>query len=246
MTNTRMHGLQKVSVNLGDTFQDYFVSRARQHVYDSYADIPMLKLPESLRVYDHLIWQSNANVVVEIGCLYGGSTLWFRDRLESFSRYKSHREYLVIAVDSDIGLAKESIAKLGRRAFESIVFIEHDIRKQGLLDKLLEHLPKMARPLIVEDSAHTYETTLESLKQIASLVQKGGYFIVEDGYLDGPLREAFKPDELEYNGIKFGGMTKAITDWLMTSQGQKFKIRDDLEFYGLSGMPNGILERVID
>jgi cephalosporin hydroxylase len=233
--------LKNVELNLQQTVREYFASRARQHVYDSYVGVPMLKMPESLRIYDHLLWQSNANVVIEIGALYGGSTLWFRDRLEAFSRYRSTQDIKVIAVDKNLALARATLEKCDST---SIVLLEHDVVAGGLRELIEPHLPRGPRPLIIEDSAHTFETTLAALQQAAPLVTQGGFFVVEDCYLDGPLRSSFTDGELEYDGIKFGGMTRAMESWLSTSKGKTFEVRRDLEYYGVSGMPNGILQKV--
>src|SRR5581483_1475318 len=77
-----------VSVGLDDSIGTYWDSRVRQSCFDWYAGVPINKFPEDLRVYEHLLWASRADVVVEIGTDYGGSALWFRDRLATMARYR--------------------------------------------------------------------------------------------------------------------------------------------------------------
>jgi cephalosporin hydroxylase len=38
-----------------------------------------------------------------------------------------------------------------------------------------------ANVMVIEDSAHTFENTLEVLRVFSALIKPGGYFIVEDG-----------------------------------------------------------------
>jgi cephalosporin hydroxylase len=54
---------------------------------DSYAGVQMYKFPDDLRVDEHLMWLARPNVVIEIGSYFGGSALWFRDRLRTRDTY---------------------------------------------------------------------------------------------------------------------------------------------------------------
>src|SRR5438874_9874994 len=76
-----------ISVSLNESCGQYWLDRLRQVMFDSYAGIPIGKFPEALRVYEHLLWSSRADVVVEIGTQHGGSALWFRDRLATMRGY---------------------------------------------------------------------------------------------------------------------------------------------------------------
>ena len=77
---------QPVKTDLDETMRDYWLKRAAQHTGDSYAGVGMSKFPEDLRVYEHLLWESAATAVIEIGAYSGGASLWFRDRLAAFAR----------------------------------------------------------------------------------------------------------------------------------------------------------------
>src|ERR1700741_1584654 len=91
-----------VEMRLDQRLRDYWMERVAQHTKDSYAGIPMSKFPEDLRTYEHLIWQTDANTVVEIGTQFGGSALWFRDRLVAFAKYRPRLPApLVITLDLD-------------------------------------------------------------------------------------------------------------------------------------------------
>jgi cephalosporin hydroxylase len=72
-----------VHADLADTVKDYWMARVAQHEHDWYAGVRLLKFPEDLRAYEHLLWTSRATVVIELGARFGGSALWFRDRLRT-------------------------------------------------------------------------------------------------------------------------------------------------------------------
>lgn len=96
-------------------------------------------------------------------------------------------------------------------------------------------LPANAARLVVEDSAHLYDTTLASLRGFARFVQPGGFLVVEDGCLN--------VDDLGPLGNEPWGVLPAIHDRLVSPDGSDFMARGDLELYGISSNPNGILQR---
>ena len=62
---------------------DYWRARVEQHFHDTYAGVQMTKFPEDLRTYEHLLWESAANVVIEFGSYgwaasCGSATAWRR------------------------------------------------------------------------------------------------------------------------------------------------------------------------
>src|SRR3982074_2550825 len=85
----------------GDSVQQLWMSRVHQSTQDSYAGAPMYKLPEDLRVYEHLIWSSAPRVVIEIGAYGGGSALWFRDRLRTLASYGRVVDPFVVSVEAE-------------------------------------------------------------------------------------------------------------------------------------------------
>ena len=89
--------------------------------------MPLSKFPEDLRVYEHLLWESSADVVIEIGAEHGGSALWFRDRLRALSSYRRiSRPPLVVSIDIDAATARAHMAAADP-TLEAIVSIEADV-----------------------------------------------------------------------------------------------------------------------
>lgn len=223
-----------VSVDFRQSLRTYWLDRARQHTSDSYAGVPLSKFPEDLRVYEHLLWGSRSDTVIEVGAQFGGSALWFRDRLRAFARYGRISRAHVISIDLDIEVARSNIAALDPDYAAEITVVNGDVCDPAIADHVIELLAPGSRCFVVEDSAHVYETTWAALTSFSSLVPLGGYFVVEDGCVDlEELRLSSWPR----------GVLPALRNWLSTPQGERFRVRRDLERYGMSCHPSGFLQR---
>jgi cephalosporin hydroxylase len=219
-----------VSVNLEtDSLLAYWRQRVAQHIHDVYAGVPLSKFPEDLRVYEHLIWLSAPEVVVEVGTQHGGSALWFRDRLWALRRYGRVDNPSYVGVDIDQAAARRNIAQADPTG---ITLIEGDVADAQTV-RQVEEAVGGRRCLVIEDSAHTYETTMASLRGLTDLVAPAGFFVVEDGCVDV---EAMRIDPAWPRGV-----LPALNDWL--EEGQDFVVRGDLELYGVTCHPGGFLQR---
>src|SRR5262249_54997363 len=156
------------------TLRSYVRERLRLVFQDSYQGVPMLKFPEDLRAYERFMWEMSANAVIELGVGAGGSTRWFRDRLlalssgRSWKRRRSRSVVVAVDVNPSPGLPAD------------VIYVQGDVRDTTLPARVAALLPDGARPFIVEDTAHTYETTMAALVGFSPLVPEGGYFVVED------------------------------------------------------------------
>jgi cephalosporin hydroxylase len=214
--------------------RDYWLARVRQHTDDIYAGVPISKFPEDLRVYEHLLWESGADVVLELGCQSGGSSMWFRDRLETFSRYRAtHVSPLVIAVDIDVSIARGNFAAPDRG--RGITLIEGDVRDPSLVDQVSAAIPDDARVMVVEDSAHEFDTTLAALTNYSRFVTPGGFFVVEDGCVDIDWMRALDTWPR--------GVLSALREWLASPLSAGFTVHRELEIYGVTCHPGGFLRR---
>jgi cephalosporin hydroxylase len=217
--------------------QAYYFQRVKRHTRDSYLGVWMAKFPEDLRTYEHLMWETETSVVVEIGSGMGGSALWFRDRLLTNSRYRRIDRFRVISMDVDVAGAVDSVARLDPDHAATITFVEGDVRDPSLVAEVERHLPAGGRVLLVEDSAHRYDTTMAALEHYSHLVPVGGYAVVEDGLHDVPgLRPPHWPAEPS-------GVLPALDDWLLTEAGQRFEVDRRQERYITTSHPRGFVRR---
>jgi cephalosporin hydroxylase len=224
-----------INLSPGETVTAYTRDRLRQHTYDSYVGVPLSKFPEDLRAYEHLLWFSDATVVIELGVQFGASALWFRDRLKTFGYYRQWAPPpLVIGVDVDISQAEGHLEQADPTYASEIKLVEGSVTDPELPDRVAKLIPPGVRCLVVEDSAHVYETTIASLRGFARFVPANGFFVVEDGSVD--------IEELRIHPRSPRGVLPAINDWL-EHEGADFTVRSDMELYGVTAHPGGFLER---
>jgi cephalosporin hydroxylase len=224
-----------VDVNWRGDLRSYWIDRLGQHTRDWYAGVRMSKFPEDLRVYEHLLWESRSNVVVDLGTQFGGSALWFRDRLITLANYGRIDGPLVISIDVDLGPAVEGLSDADPGWERHIRLLEGDVRDGSLPERVAALVPPGARCFVVEDTAHVYETTRAALDGFARFVPSGGFFVVEDGSVD---IEDLRPSPDWPRGV-----LPAVDDWLRSADGARFVVRRDLELYGLTSHPRGFLQR---
>jgi len=220
-------------MDLGQQMRSYWLDRLGQHTRDSYMGVPLMKFPEDLRVYEHLLWTDRPDTVIEIGTHDGGSALWFRDRLRTLEVYGLIHGPRVVTIDIDQSSAREHLEQADPGHAATIHLVEGDVCDERLAEAVQPLVGR--RCFVVEDSAHEYATTRAALEHFSRFVAPGGYFVVEDGCVD--------VEELRLSEDWPRGVLPALHDWLMTEQGSDFLVRRDLELYGLTCHPEGFLQR---
>ena len=88
---------------------------------------------------------------------------------------------------------------------------------------------------MIEDSAHTGETTAAALHGFAGMVQPGGFMVIEDTCADF--------EEMRVYDFWPRRPVPAIDAWLESDAGREFIRREDLELYGITCHPSGFLQR---
>jgi len=227
-----------VAANPAEPVRAFWKRRWEQSLHDTYAGVPCVKLPEDLRVYEHILWATWPDTVIEIGTYLGGSALWFRDRLRTLAHYEARaarRRPLVVSIDLDTAAAAAELERVDPDFAETIVLLDADVIDPSVPERVASLLPERAQCLVVDDSAHTHETTLASLTGFARFVSPGGFFVLEDGCVD---EEEWRADPDWPRGV-----LPALHEWLQTEQGRAFDVRRDLEAYGFSTNHEGFLQR---
>ena len=176
--------MQRLAEGRDESLAELWRFRVDLHERDTYAGVRMAKFPEDLRTYEKILWERAPRVVVELGVHYGGSTLWLRDRLFDFQRYRSGPAPTVIAVDIDLTEARKSFYGLPPEATAGIELLEGDLRDDDVLGEVRRMVPSDAEVLVIDDAHHDATTTLAALHSLAPLVRAGGYYIVEDTCVD--------------------------------------------------------------
>jgi len=217
---------EKVGISYDEPVREFWKRRLHQHHYDYYKGRSLMKLPEDLRVYQHLIERIRPEVILEFGTGYGASAVWFADQLDTFCGGGD-----VVTVGNH-PVPPDSDPSRGFLDDERITFIMGDLMDSGIVAKVHE-LCAGKKVMACDDSGHTPQTTSTVLREYSDLVPAGSWFVVEDGIIDEP----------EISIWNVGGVQPAIKDFLVTEMGSRFR-QHDLAFYGITMHFNGWLEAV--
>jgi len=158
------------------------------HHLVTYKGIRCLKCPFDYVIYQMLLWQIKPDLIIEIGTLTGGGTLYLADILDTIGKGIIHS--IDIKDQSEKIVKKHKRIKLFYEGWEK--YDTTNLKK------------KFKKILVIDDGAHVYEQVRDALEKFAPLVSKNSYYLVEDGivsYLKAPLK---------YHG----GPNRAIDDFL--------------------------------
>lgn len=191
--------------------QDRIVART------TYFGVRTQKNPMDFWVYQEIIHELKPTVIVEIGNRFGGSALALAHLLDLIGAGR------IIGVD-----IHHADLHPDARAHPRITFLEGDAT--ALADTVKGMIGPEDSVLVIEDSSHTYENTLNVLNSYSSLVKPGGYFIVEDSICHHGLEVGPKP-----------GPYEAIQTFLAGNQ--DFMTDRDRESFVITWNPLGFLKR---
>jgi cephalosporin hydroxylase len=150
----------------------------------SYFGVKTLKSPLDAWVYQEIIFETRPDVIVEIGNRYGGSALMLAHLCDLVGKGR------VVGLDVSHKDVAERV-----RAHPRITLIEGDAcGNYGAVARLIQ---PDERVLVIEDSSHTFENTLNVLRTFSPLVKAGDYFIVEDSICHHGLEVGPKPGPFE-------------------------------------------------
>ena len=153
--------------------------------YEStYFGIRTLKNPNDIWVYQEIIFATKPDVIVEIGIYNGGSTLYFAHLFDLIGKGR------VIGID----LTHETVPSQVKQ-HKRITLLEGDAC--AIFDKVRAMISPGERVLVIEDSSHTYDNTLQVLRKFSPLIRPGDYFIVEDSICYHGLDTGFYPGPYE-------------------------------------------------
>lgn len=183
----------------------------------TYFGIKALKSPIDHWVYQEIIFETMPDVIIEIGNAYGGSILSLAHICDLLGKGR------VIGLDICHAAIPEIVKKHSR-----VTLIEGDACKSfNCVRKLIA---KEERVLVIEDSSHTYENTLNILNTYGTLIKSGDYLIVEDSICQHGVSDGSKP-----------GPYEAIETFV--NENTDFEIDRSRESFLITWNPKGYLRR---
>lgn len=192
--------------------QDRIVGRS------TYFGIPTQKNPLDFWIFQEILWETQPDVIVEIGNHCGGSALALAHICDALGKGR------VIGVDIDHHNIFPSVSMHPR-----IKLLTGDASELYLAVKA--SIPKGETVMVIEDSSHTYENTLSILESYSKIVSVGKYFIVEDGICHHGLDVGPKP-----------GPYEAVEKFV--SANGNFEVDRSREAYFVTWNPKGYLRKI--
>lgn len=185
---------------------------------ETYFGIHTLKSPTDAWVYQEIITEIKPDIVIEIGNFKGGSALMLAHILDNL------RKGIVISIDQNHSAIDDKAWNHPRIRWVTgdamIVF-------NGVRDRCRNAETVM----VIEDSSHEYQNTLNILRKYSELVTKGSYLIVED--------------TICWHGLDVGpnpGPYEATQDFL--KENKNFEADKCREGFLITWNPDGYLRRV--
>jgi cephalosporin hydroxylase len=173
----------------------------------TYFGVKAMKSPIDHWVYQEIIFETKPDVIVEIGNARGGGTLSLAHICDLIDTGR------VIGIDLSHKAVPEKVKKHPR-----ITLIEGDACQ--CFKDVESMISKEERVLVIEDSSHTYDNTLNVLRIYSALTKPGDYFIVEDSICHHGL--SVGPEPGPYEAIE--RFLKENTDFVTDRRRESFLI----------------------
>jgi len=184
----------------------------------TYFGITAWKSPLDFWIYQEILYEVKPHVIIEIGNNSGGGTLALAHLCDALGQGR------VIGLDVTHANIHPQV-----RAHPRITLIEGDACAS--FSRVLELIQPEDQVLVIEDSSHTFENTLQVLETYSPFVKPGGYFIVEDGICHHGLCAGPSP-----------GPYEAVETFV--SRNDCFVIDRSREAFLITWNPKGYLRRI--
>lgn len=192
--------------------------QTRHEKSTSYFGVQAVKNPLDAWVYQEIIYDLKPDVIVEIGNAYGGGTLSLAHHLDLIGKG------IVVAVD----IQHDTIAQAVRE-HRRISLITGDACES--FDQVKEFINEGDVVLVIEDSEHTYENTINVLRTYSPIVSPRSYIIVEDSHCRHGL---------DYGPIP--GPYEAIEEFV--AENEDFESDRSKESFFITFNPKGYIRRL--
>lgn len=197
----------------------YYGSRGRTWNSTYWREVPVLKCPLDLWIYQEILHEVRPDVIVEAGTGRGGSAYY----LASICDLLDHGTVFTIDVKP----------RPGRPDHPRVTYLTGSSADPAVAAQVDERIPAPATVMVILDSDHSREHVLAELELWHSRVSIGSYLIVEDTNIHGhPVYPSAGP-----------GPWEALDEWLPAHPG--FERDRSREKFFLTFNPGGYLRRVV-
>lgn len=207
--------------NLNTPLKTLLKKMQEESFKSTYFGIPTIKSPLDFWIYMEIIHEIRPDVIIEIGNFKGGHALALAHALDNIGNGR------IIGID----INHDDVSSVVKKHLR-VQLMTGDACKS--FPKVKSSIKEGEKVLIIEDSSHTYENTLDVLRTYNSLVTKGSYFIVEDGIINHGVDF---PHE-----FKSGGPYEAIETFM--KENDSFIIDRSKERFIITWNPKGYLKKI--
>ncbi len=210
---------ETLDAQLGMTLRQWIERYQQKLVFEQvhYHGIPTWKNVLDLWVYQEIIWETEVEVVIEIGARHGGTTFWLSDLLRNFRGPSA----TVISID---------LERPGPDLPSNVHFICGDSIAPATVAEV-RGVVAGRRTLVIADGNHAADHVLEEIRLYAPLIPEGCYFIAEDGIVD----------VMDWKDYTPGPMVAAQR---FLSENDEFTLDRAREKFLLTYAPGGFLKRI--
>lgn len=194
----------------------YSLDRTWNNTY--WMNVPLLKCPLDVWVYQEMIVELKPDVIIECGTARGSSALFMAHICDMAGKGK------IITID----IKHED----NRPQHKRVTYLTGSSIAPEIVEQAKAAIGKNDKVMIFLDSDHTMAHVLSELRIYNSLVSKGSYLIVEDSNVNGhPVEPSHGPGPME-----------AVKEFL--KENKDFVIDKEREKFFLTFNPNGYLKKV--
>jgi cephalosporin hydroxylase len=133
---------------------------------------PIWKNPMDCWVYQEILYDTQPELVIELGIAHGGNLLFMADIFRCMNRGRTQ----IVGIDMDISRARD--LKL-----PGLHLIEGTCQDESVFERVSD-FARGKRTMIIADCDHSRDHVLDELTRYSPLVSVGCYYIVEDGICD--------------------------------------------------------------
>lgn len=198
----------------------YYGASLRTWKDTTWFGVGVKKCPLDLWIYQEILDEVRADVIVETGTRFGGSAFFLSSICDLLGRGR------VVTVDIE--------HSDDRPSHDRITYMTGSSTDPSTVEKVRSEIGENDNVLVILDSDHSRDHVLEEMRLYGPIVTKGSYLIVEDSNVNGnPVRPNFGPGPME-----------AIDTFLL--DGDDFAVDDAREKFFMTFNPRGYLRRMTE
>lgn len=173
---TNMERVADMTVREYLRYHYYYVHQAYKYgipeMQQAWRGHHIIKSPADCWVYQELLFETKPDIVLELGLMFGGASVFFADIL----RLMGHGE--VLGIDITLKNIRHDPAKAG-----NITYLEGDSGSDAILKEVARRCAGK-KVFVIADSDHEKEHVLKEIRLYSKFVNVGSYYVVEDSLND--------------------------------------------------------------